>query len=92
MSTTDRFLVLFIFNGHPKKNEVKSHFILKLKRIWTSCYTKIIKKITKEITKEIISGPTTTPNTLFVFPHQKFQHLLPPLSPNLSKNAMKNIV
>lgn len=50
------------------------------------------KKILKKLQKKLFFEPTTTPNTLFVFPQQIFQHSPPPLSARLPNTAKKIIV
>ena len=50
------------------------------------------KKILKKLQKKLFSEPPTTPNTLFVFPQQIFQHSPPPLSARLPNTAKKIIV
>ena len=92
MSTTDRFLVLFIFNGCPKKNEGKTHFILKLKLIWTFCYTKTIKKLLRKLQKKLLLDLPQPPTPFLCFPTKNSNIWSHPFLPVYKKNAMKNTV
>ena len=88
MSTTDRFLVLFIFNGHPKNNEVKSDFTLKLKLIWPFCYTKTIKNLLKKLQKKLLLDLLQPPTPFLCFPTKNY-NICSHLSLSLSKKCHK---